>query len=104
MHQAIKDVSASYETLVHLFGSIENFLSRLDIYTKIPPTPALTDILVKIMVELLSILALATKEVKRGRLSELALAGVVLRSTLRREVFAKASRRERHRGDAPESG
>jgi len=104
MHQAIKDVSASYETLVHLFGSIENFLSRLDIYTKIPPTPALTDILVKIMVELLSTLALATNEVKRGRLSELALAGVVLCSTLRREVFPKASRRERHRGDAPEYG
>lgn len=78
MHQAIKDVSASYETLVHLFGSIENFLSRLDIYTKIPPTQALTDILVKIMVELLSTLALATKEVKRGRLSELAPAGVIL--------------------------
>jgi hypothetical protein len=104
MHQAIKDVSASYGTFVHLFGSIENFLNRLDIYTKIPPTPALTDILVKIVVELLSTLALATKEVRRGRLSELALAGVVLRSTLRREVFTKASRRERDRGNAPESG
>jgi len=33
----------------------------------------MTDIVVDIMVEVLSILAIATKEVKRGRLSELML-------------------------------
>ena len=31
----------------------------------------MTDILIEIMVEVLAILAIATKEVKRGRLSEL---------------------------------
>ena len=67
--QAIKDVSASYDALVDLFESTENFLRRLDIYTKIPPTTAMTEIIVKILVELLSILALATQQVKQGRLS-----------------------------------
>ncbi|KAH9010235.1 hypothetical protein EDB84DRAFT_1544401 [Lactarius hengduanensis] len=64
---AIKDVSASYDTLVDLFESTENFLRRLDIYTKIPSTEAMTEIIVKILVELLSTLALATQQVRQGR-------------------------------------
>jgi hypothetical protein len=35
------------------------------------PTTAMTDIIVQIMVEVLTVLGIATKEVKRGRLSEL---------------------------------
>ena len=61
---------ASYDALVDLFASFENFLSRLSVYVGIPPTPALTNILVKINVELISTLALATKQVKQGRFSE----------------------------------
>jgi hypothetical protein len=53
-----------------LFESLENFLDRLEIYTKTPPTPAMTKIVVKILVELLQTLALATKQIKQGRLSE----------------------------------
>jgi hypothetical protein len=68
--QAVKDVSASYDALVDLFESIGSFLSRLEIYTKIPLTEAMTDIVIKIMVEVLSTLALATKQVNQGRLSE----------------------------------
>ena len=71
--QAVKDISASYDALVDLFASFENFLSRLGIYTGVPPTPALTNVLVKIIVELLSTLALATKQVKQGRFSEFVL-------------------------------
>jgi hypothetical protein len=47
-----------------------NFLKRLEIYTTIPPTPMMTDIVIKIMVELLSVLALATNQIKQGRFSE----------------------------------
>ena len=74
--QAVKDIGASYDALVDLFASFENFLSRLSIYTGVPPTPALTNILVKIIVELLSTLALATKQVKQGRFSEFVLVGM----------------------------
>ncbi len=61
---------ASYDALVDLFVSFENFLSRLNIYAEIPLTPALTNVLVKIVVELIHTLALATKQVKQGRFSE----------------------------------
>lgn len=52
---------------------MENFLHRLKIYIEVPSTPALTGIIVKIMVELLSVLALATKQIKQGRFSKFAL-------------------------------
>ena len=66
-------MNASYDALVDLFASFENFLSRLNIYAGIPPTSTLTNVLVKIIVELISTLALATKQVKQGRFSELFL-------------------------------
>jgi hypothetical protein len=69
-YQAVKDVGASYDALVDLFESIEHFLNRLEIYTNIPPTVAMTEILVKILAELLSTLALATKQIKQGRPSK----------------------------------
>jgi hypothetical protein len=68
--QAAKDVSASHDALIDLLESIENFLSRLNIYTRIPPMPIMTEIIVKILVELLSTLAVATKQMKQGRPSE----------------------------------
>jgi hypothetical protein len=49
---------------------MENFFQRLEIYTEVSPTPEMIDIAVKIMVEVLSILATATKEIKQGRTSE----------------------------------
>ena len=78
--QAVKNVSTSYDAIVDLFASFENFLSRLSIYTGIPPTQALTTVLVKIIVELLSTLALATKQVRQGRLSEFVLDGMTFDS------------------------
>lgn len=62
-------MNSSYDALVEIFECIENFLKRLGIYTKVPPTPAIADIVVKILVELLSVLALATKSISRGRFS-----------------------------------
>ena len=67
-HQTISYVIQSYDMLVELFGSITIFMRRVDIYTKIPPTPAMTEIVIKIMAELLSIIALATKQLMQGRL------------------------------------
>ena len=69
-YKAVKGVDASYEALAHLLELIEHFLKRLDIYSRVSPTPAMTEIVVKILVELLSILALATKQIQQGRLSE----------------------------------
>ena len=100
--QAVKDVSVSYDALVDLFASFENFLGRLSIYTGIPPTPALTNILVKIIVELLSTLGLATKQVKQGRYSEFFLAVTTSDLMQDREIYEEASGRERHRSNPAE--
>ena len=53
-----------------MLESIEHFLNRLDIYTRIPPTVPMAEMVVKILVELLSTLALATKQMKEGKSSE----------------------------------
>ena len=70
VYQAAKGMTESYNALLDLLESIDHFLKRLDIYTRIPPKPALDEIVVKIMVELISALALATKELKQGRPSQ----------------------------------
>jgi hypothetical protein len=56
--------------LADLLESIGHFLNRLKVYTEIPPTEAMDEMMVKILVELLSTLALTTKETKQGKLSE----------------------------------
>jgi hypothetical protein len=56
--------------LIDIFVRIEGFFKRLESYTAVPPTAAMTDVIVKIMMEILSILAIATKEIKQGRSSE----------------------------------
>ncbi|KAH9046109.1 hypothetical protein EDB84DRAFT_714921 [Lactarius hengduanensis] len=67
---AAEGVSASYDALLELFECIGNFLKRLEIYTKIDLSPLMTEIIVKIMVELLSILSQAKKQIKQGRFSK----------------------------------
>ncbi|KAN0120604.1 hypothetical protein V8E52_004431 [Russula decolorans] len=67
---AIKDVAKSYDAIVELFESFESFLRRLDIYTKIPSTTAMKGIIMKILIELLSTIALAIQQAKQGRLKK----------------------------------
>jgi hypothetical protein len=99
----VKDVGASYAALLDLFESIGNFVQRLEIYTEIPRTTAITNMVTKIIVELLSTLALATKEIKRGRLSESILPDRPVSLKRRREIWNEAVGRERRRGDAEEA-
>jgi hypothetical protein len=68
--QAAKDVGASQDRLTDLFEHIENLFKRLETYTEVPLTHAMKDTIVKIMVEVLGILAIATKEIKQGSASE----------------------------------
>ena len=71
LSQVAKDVEASQDALIDLFERIENFFKRLETYTSVPPTEAMTDIIVKIMIEVLNIFAIATKEMRQGRASAL---------------------------------
>ena len=69
--QAAKDASARQDKLIEILDRIERFFHRLEIYIGVTPTTAMIDIVVEIMVEVLTILGIATREVKRGRFSEL---------------------------------
>ncbi len=66
----MRDVIASYEVLLDLFERIQLFLQRLSHYTAVPLTPDTTELLAKIMAQILSILALSTKTMKERRISQ----------------------------------
>jgi hypothetical protein len=69
VNQAAKGAGSSLDALADLLGSIEQFVNRLAIYTRITLTPPMVEIVVKIMAELLSTLALVTKELQQRRSS-----------------------------------
>jgi hypothetical protein len=71
------DGAGSFDGLVNMFESIMVFLHRLDIYIKIPPTAAMTDIVVNMMVELLFTLALVGKQMKQGPQRESILSNTI---------------------------
>ena len=68
--QAAKDVRASQDTLLDIFGRIEMFFRRLEMYTEVPLTTEMMDVIIQIMAEVISILGIATKEIKQSRTSE----------------------------------
>jgi len=77
MIQSAKGIISNCDALVDLLESIEHFLNRLNIYTRIPPIPAMDEIVVKVLVEIVSILALATEELKQRQSSESVLVYVL---------------------------
>ena len=66
-------MTSSYDALLDLFECLGDFLKRLEVYVAIPATPMMTDLVIKIITELLSVLALTTKEIKQGRFSKCAM-------------------------------
>ena len=66
-----KSVKESYDALAEVFECIEGFVRRLMIYTEIEePIPAMTEVVVNIMAELISVLSLATEQMNQGKLSK----------------------------------
>ncbi|KAF8487157.1 hypothetical protein DFH94DRAFT_678202 [Russula ochroleuca] len=78
---AAKDARASQDTLIDIFERVEMFFRRLEIYTEVPPTSEMTENIVQIMVEVLSIFGIAMKVIKQGRTSKVF-----------REIFKEADR------------
>ncbi|KAF8490160.1 hypothetical protein F5888DRAFT_1136225 [Russula emetica] len=60
-------VSNRRDTLIIIFERIENVFRRLEKYIEFPRTAGMIDTIVKVMVEVLCILAIATKEIKENR-------------------------------------
>jgi hypothetical protein len=69
-----------------------------------PPTPIMTDIIIKIMVELLSVLALATNQIKQGRFSKHCHTYNFRSSMFHRKVREEIVRGWRDRGNTPKIG
>jgi hypothetical protein len=104
VYQAAKRVDSSNDILVELLESIENFLKRLAIYTQISLTAALDEMVVKIMMELLSTIALATKGIEKERSSKSFVTGVLLRYSMdHSEVDKKTFWREGRRSSTSEA-
>jgi hypothetical protein len=59
--------------LIDLFSRVEYYFKRLEIHTGVPTTAAMRSIMMDIMVEIISFLAIVTKELKQGRTSGLVL-------------------------------
>ena len=80
-------------------------MNRLDIYTKIPPTVSMTEIILKILVELLSILILATKQLQQGKISKPIVSEILYYLTMqRRGVCQEIPWGEGDRGGTSEVG
>ena len=87
--QAASGVSSSYDALLGLFEHLGNSLNRLQIYLRIPPTQMMMDIIVKLMVQVLSVLALGTKQIKEGRISRCSITYILLMAQCVIELFFK---------------
>ena len=71
--QVVMAVRAVPSVIADLFESIKCFFIRLKIYVKLPPTEEMTDIIVDVMIHVLHVLAILTKEIKQRKTSELIL-------------------------------
>ncbi|KAF8492977.1 hypothetical protein F5888DRAFT_857450 [Russula emetica] len=67
---AVRDVRASHSTIIDIFERMESFFLRLETYIEVQPTTEMRDIIIKILVEVLSILAIATKEINQHRMKK----------------------------------
>ena len=85
----MKDVRASQGAFISLFNRMEGFFLRLEKYIKVRPTAAMKDIIVKIMVEVLSILGIVTKEIRQGSMSAYFRVNISTKVDLRAEKFFK---------------
>ena len=68
---------ASHDALVELLEPMKEFFDRLGVYTQIPLTAEMAEVLVKIVAEIFTILSVATKEVNRKRASKLSLQDIL---------------------------
>jgi hypothetical protein len=70
-------VISSCSVLADLLESIEHFVNRLKVYTELSPTPAMDKIVVDLIVELITALALVTRKLNQRRSREFLLVEVL---------------------------
>ena len=70
LSQLAKGEISNFDALVYWLESIESFIGRLSVYIDQTLPPAVVEIVVKIIVELISTLALVTKKLKKRKRGE----------------------------------
>ena len=70
MYQAAKSIDASGDAVADVLESVERFLRHIKTYTQIPHSPILDEMVVKVVLELLITLALATNRLTPGPMRE----------------------------------
>ena len=85
--QTAQGVAASKDVLAEIFDRIGWFFARLETYTEVAPTMAMTNIIMEIMAEVIKIFGIATKELRRGSASEFLISRVGNSTQLRTEKF-----------------
>ena len=68
--QTAQEVSSSYDATEELFECIACFIARLKIYAQIQRTKEMREVIIKTLAEIISVLAIATKQVKKGRICQ----------------------------------
>ena len=63
-------MSASHDVVLDLFKRIESFFKRLKIYSQRSLKAELTEVLEKVVVNVLNILSITTKEIEQSRTSK----------------------------------
>ena len=87
VNQAANGVITSFDVLAEMLEKIEYFMRRLRIYAETSqPMPALDAIVVELMVELITTLALVTRKLKKRRPREYFLANMSFFSTRRSQM------------------
>ena len=87
VNQGANGVITSCDVLADMIESIEHFVNRLKIYAETSHSiPAVDEIVVKLMVELISTLALVTRNLKKRRLRESFRANMLLYSMRRSQM------------------
>jgi hypothetical protein len=102
--QAAKEVRADQDTFFEVFERIEAFFQRLEIcleiYTKVAFNQEMVDMITQIMVEVLNVLGIATKETRQGLTSKLLLSRyncVAVDRTILRKTSKEIDRKDRYR-------
>lgn len=98
MYQIAKDIETDDDALADLLESIERFIGHINVYTQVPHTRNVDEMVVRIVLELLSTLALATKRLTQGRLSESVLFDTLTCSMQCSEICTEPFRRGGRRG------
>ena len=104
LDQAANGVITSCDVLADMLESIEHFVNRLRIYTETSHSlPAVDEIVVKLMVELISALALVTRKLKKRRLREPFLVDAIPYSARRSQMGKKFLWGQGHQRDTTEA-